>query len=61
MTEILVSMKECSSRKVLIVRMSQDDPPYPPSQKKLPGGQQNKGHEVVLNDQGDSYQQLKTF
>ena len=53
-------MKECSSRKVLIVRMSWDDPPYPPSQKKT-GGQQGQGHEVVLHDQGEGYQQPKTF
>ena len=41
--------------------MSWDDPPYPPSQKKIPGGQQGQGHEVVLHDQGEGYQQPKTF
>ena len=54
-------MKECSSRKVLIVRMSWDDPLYPPSQNKLPGGQQDQGHELVPHDQGEGYQQPNTF
>ena len=44
------SMKECSSRKVLIVRMSWDNKP-----KKLPGGQQYQGHEVVHHDQREGY------
>ena len=34
----LLSMKECSGKKVLIVKVSQNDPLYP-STKKLPGGQ----------------------
>ena len=25
--------------------------------KKIPGGQQDQGHEVVLHDQGEDYQQ----
>ena len=54
-------MKECPSRKVLIVRMSWDDPLYPPSQKKLPDGQQDQGHELVLHNQGEVYQQPKIF
>ena len=29
--------------------------------KKIPGGQQGQGHEVVLHDQGEGYQQPKTF
>ena len=45
-------MKECSSRKVLIVSMSTEP-------KKLSFGQQGQGQEVVLNDQGEGYQQLK--
>ena len=36
-------------------------PLYQPSQKKLPGGQQGKGREVVLHDQGEDYQQPKTW
>ena len=39
--------------------MSWDDPPYPPSQK-IPGGQQGQGHEIVLHDQGEIYQQPKS-
>ena len=38
--------------------MSWDDPP--PTQqanKKLPGGLQDQGHEVVHHDQGEGYQQ----
>ena len=53
-------MKECSSRKLLIVRMSWDDP-HPTSQKKLPDGQQEQGHEIVHHDQGKGYQQSKSF
>ena len=49
-------MKECSSRKVLILRMSWDDPPN--KANKLPGGQQDQGHEVVLQDQGEGYRLL---
>ena len=42
--------------------MSWDDPP--PTQqanKKLPGGLQDQGHEVVHHDQGEDGQQPKTF
>ena len=47
-------MKECSSRKVLLlVRMFGNHTP----QKILPGGQQDQGHGVVLLDQGEGYQQ----
>ena len=41
--------------------MSWDDPPYPPSQNKIPGGQQDQGHEVFHHDQGEGYQQPKSF
>ena len=41
--------------------MSWDDPTYPPSQKKILIEQQGQGHEVVLHDQGEGYQQPKTF
>ena len=37
--------------------MSWDDPPHPTSQKKLPGGQPDQGHEVVHHDQEEGYQQ----
>ena len=40
--------------------MSLGDPPFP-QPKKLPGGQQEQGHGVVLHDQGEGYQQTKTF
>ena len=33
----------------------------PSQQKKLPGGQQDQGHEVVLHDQGEGYQLPKTI
>ena len=33
--------------------MSWDDPPN--KANKLPGGQQDQGHEVVLQDQGEGY------
>ena len=36
-------------------------PPHPTSQKKLAGGQQDEGHEVVHHDQGEGYQQPKSF
>ena len=35
--------------------------PLPTKPKKLPGGQQGQGQEVVLQDQGEGYQQPKTF
>ena len=40
--------------------MSLGDPPFP-QPKKLPGGQQDQGHEVVHHDQGEGYQQPKSF
>ena len=50
-------MKECSSRKVLLVRMFCDHP----TKKIVLGGQQDQGHGVVLHDQGEGYQQTKAF
>ena len=41
--------------------MSWNDPPHPTSQNKLPGGQQDQGHEVVHHDRGEGYQQPKSF
>ena len=38
--------------------MSLDDPPPPNESKILPGGQQDQGHEVVLQDQGEGYRLL---
>ena len=35
--------------------------PLPNQPKKWPGGQQDHGHEVVLYDQGEGYQQPKAF
>ena len=37
-------MKECSGKKVLMVKVAQNDPLNSPSQKNLPGGQQDQGH-----------------
>ena len=42
------------SRKVLIVRMSWDDPPPPNKPKELPG-QQDQGYKVVHHDQREGY------
>ena len=39
---------------------SWDDPPHPTSQKKLAGGQQDQGHEVVHHDQREGSQQPKS-
>ena len=41
--------------------MSWDRPLHPTSQKKLLGGQQDQGQEVVHHDQGEGYQQPKSF
>ena len=51
-------MMECSSGKVLIVRMSWDDPPTQQvkNSRKLPGEHHHQGHEVVHHDQGEGYQ-----
>ena len=46
-------------RKVLIVTMSWDNPPYQP--RKIPGGQQDQGHEIVLHANREGYQQPKAF
>ena len=37
------------------------NPGYWADTKILTGGQQGQGHEVVLHDQGEGYQQPKTF
>ena len=47
-------MKMCSSKTVLIVKMYENESLYPP-------GQVIKGREVALHDQGEGYQQYKTF
>ena len=54
-------MKERSGKKVQKINVAQNDPLDSPSQKKLPDGQQDQGHRVVLHDQGEGYHQLKTF
>ena len=50
-------MKECSGKKVLIVKVSQNqnDPLDPSSQKNRPSGQQDQGHGVVLHVQEEPY------
>ena len=40
--------------------MSWDDP-LKQAKKKLPGRQQDQGHEVVHHDQGEGYQQPKSY
>ena len=54
-------MKECSSKKLLIVKKSCNDPLKPSRQKYGPDGQQEQGDGVVLYDQGEGYQQPTTF
>ena len=50
-----------SGQKVLIVKLSQNDPLDSPSQKNWPGGQQDQGHEVVLHVQEEVYWWTLTF
>ena len=52
----LLSMKECSRKKVLKGKKFQDDPPYPSRWSGGPGGQRDQGHGVVLHVQGEGYQ-----
>ena len=49
-------MKECSGKKVLIVKVAQNDPLDSSSQKNWPDGQQDQGHGVVLHVQEEVYQ-----
>ena len=44
-------MKEGSGKKVLMVKVAQNDPFDSSSQKNLPGGQQDQGHGVVIHVQ----------
>ena len=45
-------MKEWSRKKVLKGKKSQYDPSYP---SRSPGGQQDQGYGVVLQDQGSNF------
>ena len=54
-------MKECSGKKVLIVKVAQNGPLDSPSQKNGPGGQQDQGHGVVLHVQEEVYQSTLAF
>ena len=54
-------IKECSSKKVLMMRKSWNDPLDQPSPKNWPGGQQEQGHGVVLHDPREGYQEPTTF
>ena len=54
-------MKECYGKKVLIVKVSLNNPLDSPSQKNLPDGQQGQGHGVVLHVQEEVYQSTLTF
>ena len=57
----LLSMKECSGKKVLIVKVAQNDPLDSSSQKNWPGGQRDQGRGVVLHVQEEVYQSTLTF
>ena len=57
----LLTMKECSSKEVLIVKKSWNDPLWLSSQPNWPDGQQDQGHGVVLHDWGEGYQHPITF
>ena len=48
-------MKECSGKKVLKAKVTQNDPLDSLSQKNLPGGQQDQGHGVVLHVKEEVY------
>ena len=49
-------MKECSGKKVLKVKVAQNDPPDSSSQKNCPGGQRDQGRGVVPHVQEEVYQ-----
>ena len=50
--------KKFISKKVLMpkIKVAQNDPLDSSSQKNLPGGQRDQGHEVVLHVQEEVYQ-----
>ena len=50
-----------SGKKVLKVKVAQNDPFDSSSQKNGPGGQQDQGHGVVLHVQEEVYQSTLTF
>ena len=54
-------MKECSGKKVLIVKVAQNDPIDSSSQKSWPGGQRDQGCGVVLHVQEEVYQSTLTL
>ena len=54
-------MKECSGKKVQKIKVAQNDPLDSSSQKNLPGGQRDKGPEVVLHVQEEVYQSTLTL
>ena len=62
-TPQLLSMKECSDKKVQKVKVSQNDPLGSPSQKidQTPDGQRDQGHGVVLHVQEEVYQSTLTI
>ena len=49
------------TKKVLEVKVAQNDPLDSPSQKNRPGGQRDQGHGVVLHIQEEVYQLTPTF
>ena len=53
--------KKFISKKVLIVKVAQNGPLDSSSQKKLPGGQRDQEHGVVLHVQREVYQSTLTF
>ena len=52
----LLSMKECSGKKVQKIKVAQNDPLDSSSQKNGPGGQREQGRGVVLHVQEEVYQ-----
>ena len=57
----LLSMKECSGKKVQKVKVAQNDPLESSSQKNWSGGQGDQGGGVVLHVQDEVYQSTLTF
>ena len=54
-------MKGCSGKKVLKVKVAQNDPFDFLSQNSWPGGQQDQGHGLALHVQEEIYQSTLTL
>ena len=57
----LLSMKECSVKKVQKIKVAQNDPLDSSSQKNWPDGQPEQGRGVVLHVQEEVYQLTLIF